>query len=130
MTVLTAIAFATLLLEDDYLLTLYERSKNLANDLGTLDGGSTNLNCIVGFGEENTVEFYGVTFFERVAEIVNIQELLRLGLELLSLDFYDSVHLLLYCVTGYTAGRIPIGFVTDQSLNLPGEAKSVAKLAL
>lgn len=120
MAVLTTIAFATLLLEDDYLLALYEGGENLANDLGTLDSGSTNLNCIVGFGEENTVEFYGVTFFERVAEIVNIQELLRLGLELLSLDFYDSVHLLFYCVTGYTAGRILLGLWTASSLNLPG----------
>ena len=91
MTVLATVALAALLLEDDYLLALYEGFENLANHLGTLKCRGTYLNCVVGFGEEHTVKFYGVSFFERIAEIVNIQELLRLGLELLSLDFYNSV---------------------------------------
>ena len=108
MTVLTTIALATLLLKDDYLVTLHERCEHLANDLGTLDGGGTYLNFMVGFGEEHTVKFYGVSFFERVAEIVNIQELVGLCLELLSLDFYDSVHLLFCCITGYTFGRTAV----------------------
>ena len=120
MTVLAAIALATLLLEDDYLVTLYKRSEHLANDFGTLKCGSTPLNFIVGFGEENTVKLYCVTFFERVAEIVNIQELVGFGLELLSLDFYDSVHLLFYCVTGYTAGRTAVGSTPFPLLNEPG----------
>jgi len=97
MAVLATIAFATLLLEDDYLLALYEGLENLANHLCTLYGGGTYLNCVVGFSEEHTVKFHCVTFFVSIAEIVDIQELLRLCLELLSLDFYDSVHLL-FCV--------------------------------
>ncbi len=72
MTVLTTIALATLLLKDDYLVTLHERCEHLANDLGTLKCRGTYLNFIVGFGEEHTVKFYGVSFFERVAEIVNL----------------------------------------------------------
>ena len=125
MTVLATVALAALLLEDDYLLALYEGLENLANHLGSIDGRSTNLNCVVGFGEEYTVKLDCVTFFVLVTEIVNIQELLRLGLELLSLDFYDSVHLN-YCVTGYTFGRR----ILDLHLIEPGEAKSTAKLKL
>ncbi len=124
MTVLTTVALAALLLEDDYLLALYEGLENLANDLCSFEGGSTNLNSVIGFGEENTVELDGVTFFVLVTEIVNIQELLRLCLELLSLDFYDSVHLINY-VTGYTFGREAYG----QHFDGPGEAKSSAKVA-
>ncbi len=105
MTVLTTIALATLLLKDDY--------------LGTLKCRGTYLNFIVGFGEEHTVKFYGVSFFERVAEIVNIQELVGLCLELLSLDFYDSVHLLFCCVTGYTAGRTDVGQIPFHCLTCP-----------
>ncbi len=78
MAVLATIAFATLLLEDDYLLALYKRLENLANHLGTLYGGGTYFYCVVGFSEEHTVKFYCVTFFVSIAEIVNIQELLRL----------------------------------------------------
>lgn len=126
MAVLAAIALATFFLEDDYLLALYEGLENLANHLGTLKCRGSYLNCVVGFGEEHTVKLYGVSFFERVAEIVNIQELVGLCLELLSLDFYDSVHLLFCCVTGYTFGRT----TRMPTLNRPGEAKSIAKLAI
>lgn len=119
MTVLTTIALATLLLKDDYLVTLHERCEHLANDLGTLKCRGTYLNFIVGFGEEHTVKFYGVSFFERVAEIVNIQELVGLCLELLSLDLYDSVHLLFCCVTGYTAGRTDVGQIPFHCLTCP-----------
>ncbi len=108
MAVLATIAFATLLLEDDYLVSLYKRLENLANHLGTLYGGGTYFYCVVGFSEEHTVKFYCVTFFVSIAEIVNIQELLRLCLELLSLDFYDSVHLFFCCITGYTFGRTAV----------------------
>ncbi len=108
MAVLATIAFATFFLEDDYLLALYKRLENLANHLGTLYGGGTYFYCVVGFSEEHTVKFYCVTFFVSIAEIVNIQELLRLCLELLSLDFYDSVHLLFCCITGYTFGRTAV----------------------
>lgn len=130
MAVFTTIAFAALLLEDDYLLALYEGLENLANHLGTLDSGSTYFYCVVGFSEEHTVKFYCVTFFVSIAEIVNIQELLRLCLELLSLDFYDSVHLLFCCITGYTFGRTAADSWCGCCLDGPVEAKSVAKLVI
>ena len=130
MAVFATIAFATLLLEDDYLLTLYEGLENLANHLRALYCGGTYFYCIVGFSEEHTVKFNCVTFFVSIAEIVNIQELLRLCLELLSLDFYDSVHLLFCCITGYTFGRTAAMLTCGCCLDMPGEAKSDAKLAI
>ena len=46
MAVLATIAFATLLLEDDYLLALYKRLENLANHLGTLYGGAPTFTAL------------------------------------------------------------------------------------
>ena len=92
MAVFAAIAFATFLLENNHLFTLYERCQNLTYNFCAFYCGSANLYCIIGLSEENAVKFNLVTFFDSFAEIVDIQELLRLGLELLSLDFYDSVH--------------------------------------
>ncbi len=75
MTVFATIAFAAFLLEDDNLLALYEGSEDFTNNLCAIHGGSANFNCFIGLREENTVEFNLVTFFDCVAEIVNIQEL-------------------------------------------------------
>ena len=72
MTVQTAIAFATFLLEDDHVFTFHEGSLYLANNLCTFDGRCANLNGTVGIYE---------------------QLLALLGTELLSLNFYNCVHL-------------------------------------
>ena len=93
MTVFTAIAFATLLLEDDDVFTFHEGSLYLANNLCTFDGRCANLNGTVGIHEQDTVELYRVTFLALVAEIVDIQLLAGLDTELLSLNFYNCVHL-------------------------------------
>ncbi len=95
MTVFATIAFATFLLENDNLLAFYKGSEDFTYNLCAFHGGSANFNCLIGLSEKNAVELNLVSFFDSFAEIVNIQELLRLCLELLSLDFYDSVHLLL-----------------------------------
>ncbi len=76
MTVQTAIAFATFLLENDNVFTFHEGSLYLANNLCTFDGRCANLNGTVGIYE------------------VDIQLLALLGTELLSLNFYNCVHLL------------------------------------
>ena len=93
MTVQTAIAFATLLLEDNHVFTFHEGSLYLANNLCTFDGRCANLNGTVGIHEQDAVKLYRVTFLALVAEIVNIQLLALLGAELLSLNFYNCVHL-------------------------------------
>ena len=105
MAVLAAIAFAALLLEDDHFVALYKRSENLADYLCPLEGGCANLYFVVGLSEENTVEFNCVAFFCLLTEIENIQELFSFSFELLSLNFYNCVHLLINCITGYSVGR-------------------------
>ena len=94
MAVETAIAFATFLLENDHVLTLHERSFHLAYNLGTFYGRCAHCHSTVGIYEQNLVELYSVTFVLLVAEIVNIQLLAGLGAELLSLNFYNCVHLI------------------------------------
>ena len=95
MAVETAIAFATLLLEDNHVFTFHEGSLYLANNLCTFDGRCANLNGTVGIYEQDAVKLYCVTFFALVAEIVDIQLLASLGTELLSLNFYNCVHLII-----------------------------------
>ena len=93
MTVQTAIAFATLLLEDDDVFTFYEGSLYLANNLCTFDGRCANLNGTIGIHEQDAVELYRVAFLAIVAEVVDIQLLAGLDTELLSLNLYNCVHL-------------------------------------
>ena len=93
MTVQTAIAFTTFLLENDNVFTFHEGSLYLANNLCTFDGRCANLNGTVGIHEQNAVKLYRVAFLVLVAEIVDIQLLAGLDTELLSLNFYNCVHL-------------------------------------
>ncbi len=92
MTVFTTVALAALLLEDDHFLALDEVFENLTYYFGTIDGGSTHLHSTIGFSEEHAVKFHSAAFLSSFAEIVNIQELVGLSLELLSLNFYDCIH--------------------------------------
>ena len=94
MAIQATIAFATLLLEDDHVFTFHEGSLNLANNLCTFDGRCANLYGTVGIHEQNAVKLYRVAFLALVAEIVDIQLLALLGTELLSLNFYNCVHLI------------------------------------
>ncbi len=93
MAVQTAIAFATLLLEDNHVFTFHEGSLYLANNLCTFDGRCANLNGTVGIHEQDAVKLYRVTFLALVAEVVDIQLLAGLDTELLSLNLYNCVHL-------------------------------------
>ena len=119
MSVFATIAFAAFLLENDNLLAFYKGSEDFTYNLCAFHCGSANFNCFVGLSEEHAVKFDLVSFFNSFAEIVNIQELFRLCLKLLSLDFYDSVHLLFCCVTGYTAGRTDVGQIPFHCLTCP-----------
>lgn len=94
MAVFAAIAFAALFLEDDDFVTLHEVCGHFANDLGAVYGRSTYEHFAVFVGEEDAVELHGVTFLGILAEVVNIQELAFFCLELLSLNFYDNVHVI------------------------------------
>ncbi len=93
MTVFATIAFAALLLEDDHLLTLHEGLEHLAGDFRTFYGRCAYCYSAVGVQKEHFVENYGLTLLHFIAEVVDIQIFALFGLELLSFDFYDSVHL-------------------------------------
>lgn len=94
MAVFTTIAFATLFLENDHFITFYEGTFYLANYFCSFNNGSTYFYFTVNIGKKNTVENDFLLFFNVVAEEVNIQELTFFSFELLSLNFYDYVHLL------------------------------------
>ena len=95
MAVFAAIAIATFLLENDHFVTFHEGTFYLANYFCSFYGGSAYLHCAVSVNQENAVKLYGLTLLLLVAEVVNIQELALFSLELLSLNFYDYVHLLI-----------------------------------
>ena len=95
MAVFATIAFATFFLENDDLFTFYEGGGNLAYYFCSFNYWSTDFHGTVGVSEEYAVEFDCVTFFYLLSEVVNIQKLACFGFELLSLDFYDNVHLLI-----------------------------------
>lgn len=90
--VFTAIAFATLLFEDDYFFTFYEVLEYLASHVCTFYGRRTDFNVAVGIDEKHFVEYDLVTLLGFFAEVVDVQIFAFFGLELLSFDFYDCVH--------------------------------------
>ena len=80
-------------MENKNFVAFYEGHENLALHLGTFHGRRADFDIAVDIEKKNLVEAYSLAFLHIRAEMVNIQELAFLGLELLSLDFYDSVHL-------------------------------------
>lgn len=95
MAVFAAIAFATFFLENNHFVTFYEGSSDLAYNFCSFNGRSADFHGTVGISEEYAVKFDFVTFFYLLTEIVDIQKFVFFSFELLSLDFYDNVHLLL-----------------------------------
>lgn len=93
MTVQTAIAFATFFLENKNFITFHEGTFYLANNFCSFYGRGTNFYVTVGVNQENFVEVDCVAFFYVLAEIVDIQVFACFSLELLSLNFYNCVHL-------------------------------------
>ena len=98
MTVQAAIAFAAFLLEYDHMFTLHEGSLHLANYLCAFHGRRANCDGTVGVYKKNLAELYRVTGLLFFAEILDEQLLAGFGLELLSLNVYNSVHLI-YCIS-------------------------------
>ena len=98
MTVQAAIAFAATLFEYDHMFTLHEGSLHLANYLCAFYGRRANCDGTVGVYKKNLAELYRVTGLLFFAEILDEQLLAGFGLELLSLNVYNSVHLN-YCIS-------------------------------
>ena len=123
MSVEAAITFAAFFLEHNNFITFNEGTFNLANHFGPFYGGRANLNGTVGIYEKNAVEFHCCALCCLVAEIMNIQELAGFGFELLSLNFYNSVHLTICILESYTAGRAHVPLITK-----PVTAKNPTKV--
>ena len=104
MAVQTAIAFTTTFLENNHVLTFYELFCDLANYFCTFYGWCTYLNSAISVKKKYLVEFNCFAFF-RISDVVNEQVLACFGFELLSLNFYNCVHLI-NCKSSYTIRRL------------------------
>ena len=91
MTVQLTITFSSLLVEYENLLALYELGLNLSYNLSTLYSGSTYGDSTIFLYQKNLLEFNRCTILN-VLNVVNKQLLASLGLELLSVNFYNCVH--------------------------------------
>ena len=65
-----AIAFSSLLVEDEHLLALYQRGDHFANHLGAFYGGETHGDVAVFVHQEDFVKLYCRTAFD-VLDVVN-----------------------------------------------------------
>ena len=93
MTGLLAKILAALHLEDDDLVTLYERLDDLCHYLCTLYGRCTYLHGSLVVQEKNLVKLNSLALF-CITQMVDEELLASLSLELLAVDFYNRVHLL------------------------------------
>ncbi len=93
MTILLATVLTALHLEDDNLVTLYERLNNLYHYLCALYHGSANAYGTIVVDEEHLVKLYCLTLFS-VLNMVHKELLPLLHLELLTFHFDNCVHFL------------------------------------
>jgi len=90
-TIELAIALTTLLVENKYLVTLYERRNYLANYLCTFYGRCTYLYFAVIVNQQNVSEFNSLAVFG-AADVVYEKLLAFFCFELLTVNLYDCVH--------------------------------------
>ena len=100
MTVALARVLATLHLEDNDLVALDKRVHNFTYYFCSLYGGGTYLDCTVSIYEQHLVKFNSLACFH-VFDVVYKELLALLGLELLTLNFYNCVHCYLFVFKGF-----------------------------
>ena len=105
MTVALTRVLATLHLENDDFVTLYEWVHYFTHYFGTLYGWSTYLYCTVSIYEQYLVKFNSLAGFN-VLDMVNEELLALFSLKLLTLNFYNCVHFA-FCLyfRGFSARR-------------------------
>ena len=91
MTVALARVLATLHLEYDDFVALNQRVHHFNYYFCTVYGGCANLDIALGFYEQHFVKFNSLACFH-VLNVVYEELLALLGLELLTLNFYNCVH--------------------------------------
>ena len=89
--VLLAIVLAALHLEDDDLVALHEWFHYFYYNFCTLYGGCANLDSAVSIYEQHFVKFNSLACLY-ILDVMYEELLALLGLELLTLDFYNCVH--------------------------------------
>ena len=95
MTVLLAIVLAALHLEDDYRVTLYEWVHYFYYYFCTHYSWCTDSDCAVFVNEQNLVELNSLTCLN-ILDVMYAELLAVLSLELLTVNLYDCVHLIIY----------------------------------
>lgn len=90
-----AIALATLLVEDEDLVALYDGAYYFTNYLCALYYGSADGYIAVVVDEENLVEFNSLARLGGL-DVVDEELLALLSLELLTVNLYDCVHFCYY----------------------------------
>ena len=95
-----AIALATLLVEDEDLVALYDGAYYFTNYLCALYSGSANGDSTVVVNKENLVELNSLSRLGGL-DVVDEELLALLSLELLTVNLYDCVHFLLLCINGF-----------------------------
>ena len=91
MTVTLTRVFAALHLENDDLVTFYQRFNYFTHYLCSFYGRSTNLDCTVSIYEQYLVKFNSLALLS-ILDVVHEELFALLGLELLTLNFYNCVH--------------------------------------
>ena len=86
-----AVALTTLLVEDEHLVALNERSEDLAHDLSTSHSRRTYGHGTILINEEYLVKLY-LSATLSALNVMDKQATALLYVELLSLNVYDYVH--------------------------------------
>lgn len=120
-----AVTLATLLVKDEYLITLDEGRDDFAYDLGTIHGGEAYLYFAAVVHEQYFLKFNSLTIL-CTADVVDKELLALFSTELLTVNLYDCVHCW-YDVNGFfrEADCIHSHFVLPRRT-----LKSAAKLLL
>ena len=97
MTVTLTRVFAALHLENNDLVTFYQRFNYFTHYLCSFYGRSTNLDCTVSIYEQYFVKFNSLACFH-ILDVVHKELLTLLDLKLLTLNFYNCVHFAFCCI--------------------------------
>ena len=95
-TIQLAVTFAALLVENEHLVTLYEGIDYFAYYLSAFNYGSAYSNLTIVVYQQHLFKFNSLTAF-CVLNVVYEELLAFFHLELLTVNLYDCVHLLLMC---------------------------------
>ena len=125
MTVALARVLATLHLENDDLVTLYEWVHYFTHYFCSVYGGSAYLHCAVSIYEQYLVKFNSLTGLG-ILDVVHEELLTLLCLKLLTLNFYNCVHYIIIVFRGFLREAAHV----RAHLSEPQRDKSGAKVQL